>query len=637
MEPHPTRNRREEPPKIRTAMNSSAMNSTEYSVDRQDILFMQNALLEVEKLCDLDAFRAFSAEDFALVLEEGFRFAERVYAPLNAFGDAHPPQLKDGRVHMPDGFAKAWKQQTEGGWIGMEAAPEWGGQGLPLSVAIGVMECLYGANPSLYISSMLTIGAANLIVSFGSEEQRQMYCEKLIRGHWGGTMCLSEPNHGSAVGDIVTTATKAQDGEHYLIRGTKQWISGGDHDMVENHVHLVLARTTGAPAGPKGISLFIVPRLRPTADGAPGADNGVQVVRLEHKLGIKASPTCALEFGGSDECHGYLLEGECRGLAQMFQLMNHARLVVAFQGLGAASAAYRNALAYARERVQGIPIEHGKRQDSPRTAIVEHPDVRNMLMTMKATVEGARGLIYAVAHHYDRATQGPPAERGRHRELVDILTPVAKNYGADRGFEVVQMGLQVLGGVGYTEEFPLAQHLRDAKIASIYEGTSGIQALDLVTRKLAQDQGGLFATLMRELDSLQPREARSTTLQEAIERWRESLRVLRRCVELVRHLQQELGPREAVFNATDLCACFGDVMAAYYLLKAACRAEERLGVDAFDATLRERVQGDETQTYLYNKVLTATHYVYQVLPRTLSTLARFEARRFPALDALLAG
>ncbi|NIP72826.1 MAG: acyl-CoA dehydrogenase, partial [Gammaproteobacteria bacterium] len=267
-------------------------------------------------------------------------FVEEVYAPLNKSGDEVGSQLIDGQVVTPPGFKEAWHQAAEAGWIGMISQPDFGGQGLPLSVAVGVLEAMYGANPALYTTAMLTAGAAGLIAAFGDDAQQAAFCENMITGHWGGTMCLSEPNAGSAVGDIATRATKAADGEHYLIKGSKCWISGGDHDFTENIVHLVLARTEGAPPGPKGISLFIVPKYRLDADGNPTVPNDVSTVRLEHKLGIKASPTAVLEFGGDNACHGYLLEGECRGMAQMFKLMNEARLQVAYQGLGAASGAY---------------------------------------------------------------------------------------------------------------------------------------------------------------------------------------------------------------------------------------------------------------------------------------------------------
>jgi len=614
------------------------MNSTEYSVDRQDIRFVQKELLHVERLTELEAFNGFAPDDFEMVVQEGATFVEEVYAPLNKSGDEEGTRIADGKVVTPKGFKEAWRQASEAGWIGMVSPAEYGGQGLPLSVAVGVLEAMYGANPALYTTSMLTAGAAGLIAEFGDEAQRNEYCEHMITGHWGGTMCLSEPNAGSAVGDITTRAIK--EGDHYLIKGSKSWISGGDHDFTENIVHLVLARTEGAPPGPKGISLFIVPKYRPDADGKPTVPNHVTTLRLEHKLGIKASPTCVLEFGTSGDCHGYLLEGECLGMSQMFKLMNEARLQVAYQGLGAASGAFRNAWAYARERVQGVAVEHGKDRNAQRTPIVAHPDVRNMLLTMKAYTEGTRGLIYATAFYSDMAHHGPAETRQRYQDLVDILTPVAKNAGADHGFEVTRLGVQVLGGVGFTEEFPLAQHMRDTKIASIYEGTTGIQALDLVTRKLRLRGGELFDTLMQEVSDVQAGNARLPSMGQAIAAWDDAKEQLKATVASLANLADELGPREGVFHATDVCVFFADVMSAYYLLRMALISEEKLGAlaggNGADAeALRKLAADNEDARFYYNKIKTAEHYVFQILPRYRAIAAKVQSRNFAALDAVL--
>lgn len=617
------------------------MNSTEFSVDRRDIRFVQKELFHVHKLVDYPPFTDFTEEDFDMILEEGSNFVESVFAPINKIGDEQTSRMENGKVITPEGFKKAWKDYMEAGWMGMTSNPEVGGQGLPQSVALGVMESLYGANPSLYTVVMLTAGAAGLIDAFGDAKQRTDFCPRMLNGTWGGTMCLSEANAGSAVGDITTSATKSPSGGHYLIKGTKTWISGGDHDMAENIVHLVLARTPDAPPGPKGISLFIVPRFLLDADGNPGESNNVTTVRLEHKLGIKASPTAVLEFGASGECHGYLLDGENRGLSQMFKLMNEARLTIAYQGLGIASGAYRNALAYALEREQGIPIEKGKDPSASRVLIAHHPDVRNMLLTMKGLVEGMRSLIYAVAYYNDLAHHGPEETRAYYQDLVDILIPIAKNTGADQGFETVRLGIQVLGGVGFTEEYPLAQALRDTKIASIYEGTSGIQALDLVTRKLTLRGGELFANLLKEMSDLQPEQAQAAPVRQAIEHWQEALDKLKLTVGSLKSLAEELGPREAVFNATDITVFFGDVTCAYYLLKSAILAEARLGemVGADDSAVHDRAaemaEEDEEVRFYFNKIKTAEHYVFQILPRCLGVAAKVQSRNFAALEAVL--
>jgi alkylation response protein AidB-like acyl-CoA dehydrogenase len=486
------------------------------------------------------------------------------------------------------------------------------------------------------VTTMLTAGAAGLITSFGSDEQKATFCEKMITGHWGGTMCLSEPNAGSAVGDITTSAVKAKSGDHYLIKGSKCWISGGDHDFTDNIVHLVLARAAGAPPGPKGISLFIVPKFRLDKAGKPGESNDVTTVRLEHKLGIKASPTCVLEFGANDDCHGYLLQGENFGMGQMFKLMNEARFTVSYQGLGAASGAYRNALAYAQERVQGIPIEQGKDRSAKRTPIIHHPDIRNTLLTMKALTEGIRGLIYSLAFYTDMAQHGPAETRQQFQDLVEILTPVAKNHGADQGFEVTRLGVQVLGGVGYTEEFPLAQAMRDAKIASIYEGTTGIQALDLVTRKLTMRNGELVQTLVKHVSDLKPEQAKGDSTKAAIHEWQDNLGKLLQTLNSILKLGEELGPREAVLHATDVCVYFGDVMSAYYLLKMALLSETKLQplVNGHADARAAALQNPEARFY-FNKIKTAEHYVFNLLPRGRAVVAKVQSRNFAALDAVL--
>lgn len=612
------------------------MNSTDYTVDRRDIRFVQKEFLQIQNLTKLEAYKDFSEEEFDMIVQEGANFTEEVLAPLNKSGDEEGTKLVDGQVITPKGFKEVWKQYAESGWLGINASQKFGGQGLPQSVSIGVVEGFFGANPSMYLTPMLTVGAAGLVVEFGSEEQKSTFAQRMISGEWGGTMCLSEPNAGSAVGDITTSAEKASDGDHYLIKGTKCWISGGDHDYTDNIVHLVLGRVKGAPAGPKGISLFIVPKFRQDDKGNHSIFNDVTTVSLEHKLGIKASPTCVLDFGGADGCHGYLLEGENLGLMQMFKLMNEARFVVAYQGLGASSGAYRNALAYARDRVQGIPLEEGKNPNAERAAIVHHPDVRQMLLTMKAQVEGIRGLIYSLAYNTDMAKHGPKEKRGYYQDLVEILTPIAKNTGADQGFEAIRIGIQVLGGVGYTEEFPLAQHLRDTKIASIYEGTTGIQGLDLVTRKLQMRGGELFQTLLREVSDLKPDQCATASLSQAIHSWGDSLELLKVTVASLKNLADELGPRESVFHATDVTLFFGDVMCAYYLLKMALVAEKKLAELTGGVTdAGEMARDNEEVAFYFNKVKTAEHYVHQILPRVRGIAAKVQSRNFAALEAVL--
>ena len=610
--------------------------SQAYVIDRRDIRFVQKEYLQIQQLTQYTPWDSFTEEDFSLIVDEGNVLVDREIAPLNVSGDREGCRVENGQVKTPKGYKKGWQQLAEGGWIGVTSDPEFGGQGLPISVAVGVMENMYGANPSLYVTAMLTAGAAGLIAEFGEGWQKQQYANPMLNGTFGGTMCLSEPDAGSAVGDITTKATLRDDGT-YHIEGVKSWISGGDHDLTKNIVHLVLARIAGAPSGPKGISLFIVPKCRVNEDGSLGESNNVKTVRIEEKLGLHASPTCVLEFGAQGECQGFVLQAPNCGLAQMFKLMNEARYVVAYQGLGAASGAYQCALNYARERVQGIAIERGKDQSAPRIAIIHHPDVRNNLMTMKAIVEGARAFIYDLGLRIDLVQHGPEADRERQQDLVDILTPIAKNYGAEQGFDAVRMGIQVLGGVGYTEEFPIAQHLRDSKIASIYEGTTGIQALDLVVRKLGKDRGRLLKVLLDSIADLKPNRTLPNSLRTAIKLWRKTANALPSIARKVYFLSKTKGVRQAVLNATDISAYFGDVMVCYHLLKMALLANDKLAAVKAETVqeLEIVLEENEEARFYFNKIKAAEHYAFHLLPRTQAVLQRIKGKRFAALEAVL--
>lgn len=588
------------------------MSSTEYKANRRDVEFILHEVMEAEKLCQLPNFSDFDQNMFQLIIEEACHFGEKVAAPINAIGDREGNQVFEGKVKSPAGFKEAWKQMAEGGWVGLSMPADFGGQGLPETVSIAANEMIYSANQSFYLTSFLTAGAAHLIHVFGSEEQKSTYCEKMYSGEWTGTMCLTEPHAGTAVGDIVTAAIK--EGDHYLIKGSKQFITGGDHDYTDNIIHLVLARTQGAPPGPKGISLFIVPKFR-----LDGTSNDVILVNLEHKMGIKASPTALLSFGENNQCHGYLLQAENQGMAQMFQMMNESRLQVGLQGLAAAGAAYQFALSYAKERTQGIAVRHGKDQNAQRSFIIEHPDVRRMLLTMKATTEGLRGLIYACGYYTDMSQNGPEEMRMHYKNLLDLSIPIAKSFATDQGFETAVMGMQVLGGVGFTEDFPLEQNARDAKIGSIYEGTNGIQALDLLTRKFTMKDGVLLDSLKKDLQSFeQTNHLIPEEVQGMIEEWQEYHDLM---FEAVEALQQKLAAGDSegyVLYANNMLSLMGDVLCAFHLLKQALVAQQKLNqltenVDSLVALLQENPEA----AFYWNKIRTAEHYIYGMLPRAL--------------------
>ena len=421
------------------------------------------------------------------VLEGAGAFAAGEWAPLDRAGDTVGAQWSPEGVTLPEGYRAAYQAYVEGGWGTIGSPEAFGGQGLPFALSTAVLETLGSANMGFALCPTLTVGAIESLMHHGTTEQQAAYLPKLATGEWTGTMNLTEPQAGSDVGALKTKAEPRADGK-WSISGTKIYISFGDHDLADNIVHLVLARTPGAPAGTKGISLFLVPKYRLNADGTPGDFNDVRVVSIEHKMGLHASPTCVLSFGDNGDCIGELIGPEMGGMRAMFTMMNNARLNVGLQGVQVAERATQRAVAYARDRVQGV------REGKPAT-IVEFPDVRRMLMRMKAQTMAARALVYLAAAQVDRANAGDATARA----LLDLLTPLAKAHGTDIGCEVSSIGIQVHGGMGYIEETGAAQHFRDARITPIYEGTNGIQAADLVGRKLNMDGGATLTTLLARM------------------------------------------------------------------------------------------------------------------------------------------
>ena len=416
------------------------------------------------------------------ILEGAGAFAVGEFAPLNRIGDTSGARWADGEVAMPEGYKAAYQAYVDGGWGSLDGPEEFGGQGLPFSLATVVLEDLGTANMAFALCPMLTVGAIEALKTHGTDEQRATYLPKLVSGEWTGTMNLTEPQAGSDVGALRATATPNADGSFNIV-GTKIYITFGDHDLTDNIIHLVLARTPGAPEGTKGISLFLVPKFRPASDGSFTEANDVRCVSIEHKLGINASPTCVLSYGDNNDCKGWLIGPEMGGIRAMFTMMNNARLNVGLQGVEIGERATQAALYYARERVQG------------GSAIIEHPDVRRMLLRMKALTQAARALVYSAAGYVDRAHAGVEGAKAR----LDLLTPLAKAYGTDVGCEIASIGVQVHGGMGFVEETGAAQHYRDIRIAPIYEGTNGIQAADLVGRKLTGDGGAALKALIAEV------------------------------------------------------------------------------------------------------------------------------------------
>jgi acyl-CoA dehydrogenase len=427
------------------------------------------------------------------VLAEAGKFATDVIAPLNTIGDRHGAIFRDGEVTTPPGWREAYRDWAAAGWNGLKAPTEWGGQGLPAAINAACIEMWSSASMAFGIGPVVTMAGVEALVAHGSEELKRRYLPKLVSGEWTGTMQLTEPQAGSDVGALRTRAERSQDGS-YRISGQKIFITYGEHDLTDNILHMVLARLPDAPAGTRGISLFLVPKFLPGPDGAPGVRNDVHAHSIEHKLGIHGSPTCTMVLGDQGGATGFLIGEENRGMACMFTMMNQARLAVGLQGVAIAERATQQALAYARDRRQG---RAGSVEASP---IIAHPDVKRMLLTMRALTGAARAISYATAVALDRAHRSEDANaRKSAHERASLLTPIAKAFATDIGNEVASLGVQVHGGMGYIEETGAAQHFRDARIAAIYEGTNGIQAIDLITRKLPLADGGAVESLMNEM------------------------------------------------------------------------------------------------------------------------------------------
>ncbi|WP_035693569.1 acyl-CoA dehydrogenase [Azospirillum halopraeferens] len=467
-----------------------------YTAPLRDIRFTLDTVAGLDAVAALPGFEDATPDLCDSILEEAARIAGGVLAPLNRIGDTRGARWDDGAVTTPEGWSDAWNTLVEGGWNGLPFEPEWGGMGLPNLLNTAVQEMWHAANMAFALCPMLTQGAVNALRQFASDEVKGIYLPRLVSGEWTGTMNLTEPQAGSDLAAIRARAEPAGDGS-YRVYGQKIFITYGDHDLTDNIVHLVLARLPDAPAGVKGISLFVVPKVLVNPDGSPGARNDVACVSIEHKLGIHASPTAVLAFGDRGGARGWLVGEPHQGLAYMFVMMNHARQSVGLQGLAIAERAYQQALAYARERVQGTPA--GGRAGE-RTPIIDHPDVRRTLMGMKARIEAMRGILYTAAAAHDRRHHGADdAARAAAATLEDLLTPIAKGWCTETGQDIASQGVQIHGGMGYVEETGAAQHLRDARITTIYEGTTAIQANDLVNRKLLRDKGAAVTAYLAEV------------------------------------------------------------------------------------------------------------------------------------------
>lgn len=594
-------------------------------VDERDIKFVLYEQLNIEELCESEIYSEFSREMFDMVLEAATKLAEKELAPTNADGDAKGVVLEGGQVRVPESFHKAYQLYCEGGWSTLAVDPNEGGQGFPNVIYCATIELFGAANQALLMYPGLTIGSARLIEKYGTEDQKRTYMDNMYSGIWGGTMCLTEPQAGSDVGALRTKAIRRPDGA-YNISGNKIFISAGDHDLTENIIHMVLARVEGAPAGTKGISIFIVPKFRLENGGL--VPNDVITMAAEKKMGIHGSATCALNFGEKDDCIGYLLGQENEGMRIMFNMMNEARLAVGFQGLAQASAAYMQALRYAKERYQGPDIATMRDPLAPKVPIIQHPDVRRMLMWMKSMTEGIRGLLYYAGYCEDRVkTAKSVEEAAKYQGFLDILIPICKAYSSDMGFRCTELAVQVHGGYGYCREYPVEQYLRDCKIASIYEGTNGIQALDLVGRKLGYKQGILFKSIVEETGNLLKTAKKNYRLKDIVEPFDAARTQL---IEVTKYFGLKSITEDfktPILYATPYLELFGDVAVGFMLLWQAVIADRRLEELYSDAKAdtaekkSELVKTNRSAAFYRGKMASA-----QFFANTVLSLAKGKAR-----------
>jgi alkylation response protein AidB-like acyl-CoA dehydrogenase len=585
--------------------------------DQEFVLFEQ---LGIEKLFKSEKYTDFSKEMVLMMLNEAEKLSVNVLLPAYADGDKEGCTFKDGNVYVPASFHHVFKRYVEGGWLCSNESPDVGGQGLPLVVRSACMEAMFAANFPflLYVGGMH--GAARLIEQYGTDEQKNKYMYNMYAGKWGGTMCLTEPGAGSDVGALKTSAKRLPDGR-FSITGTKIFITSGDHDLCPNIIHPVLARIEGDPLGTAGISIFLVPKYRVKEDGTLGEFNDIRTGNVEHKMGIKGSATCTLNFGDEGNCVGELLGKERQGMRIMFQMMNASRLDIGMQGLGHATAAYEHAVQYAKERIQSVPVWEIKNPDAKAVPIIQHPDIRRKLLWMKSHVEGIRALLYFTWFCIDMAAiSRSENERDKWHGLVDLLTPVCKAYSSEKAQLVCSYAIDVYGGYGYCSDYPVEQYFRDCKIASIYEGTNGIQALDLVGRKLGQRKGADVMNIFSEINSSIVKLKRIEELKRHVAYLEEAYNAL---IDLTMHFAQlgkSAGFLLPVLNATPYLEIFGDVIIGHFLMQAACIADEKLNtiyreksVEESKGKKRALLHEDPEVAFYDGKVASAKFFAVEVL------------------------
>ncbi len=613
------------------------MSSTELTLDLRDIHFAMREWLQLGQLGESEKYADFDQDTIEMMVQEGIRFGIEVVFPTRAESDREGCHIEDGRVKVPECMHKPYQQAYELGWASVSASQEYGGMGAPASIGLIVNEALNGANLGLGMFFGLTSGAAELIGSFGSAMLKEKYITKMFKGQYTGTMCLSEPQAGSDVGAGTTSAESVGEGI-YKIKGTKCWISSGDNNLGENVIHAVLARVKGDTEGTKGLSLFVVPHTRVNDDGSLGEWNDVSVASIENKMGIHSSPTAVLNFGDNDDCLGWILGNEGQGIAAMFQMMNGARIFTGLIGLSLGGAAYENAKTYAHERIQGTNISNKRELDSQRVSIFEHPAVRLNLINMKARVEAMRALLYYTALQFDLETIAKSDEEKLEKQnMINMLTPMCKGWCTEIGLEVIQNGIQVLGGVGYTKDFPLEQLYRDARISTIYEGTTDIQALDLIGRKMLRNEGALFQQLMQHFSQLITEHKDHPELGSLLNTFEGYCESLYETSVSSQEIMNTRGMKALALYATPFLMFISSVTAGWLLLQQAMVASEELekireteGADNLDKS--GLLEENEDALFYANKIKTTRYFVEAIIPQFNALLEGGKKQNFDALD-----